>query len=98
MVYRVTIAAACMVLNICLAGQALGFFTEDWWIVSLVCVLPFTIILFPSFFAETARWGLMASLASDYSRGIPPVVMSTLGWILMGIMTVRFITASLNES
>lgn len=74
-------------LNGVLFSQAMVAANEPPWIGMLVAASPLPLIWFPGVFAEMGRWGFMASLASDFSQGIPPVAISFLGWILMLIMT-----------
>ena len=80
-------ASGVALLNAVLAAQELAERAEPWWGGLLLGLLPWFLIWFPGAFAAMGRWGLMASLASDYSQGIPPIVIEVLGWILMLIVS-----------
>ncbi len=84
-------ASGVALLNAVLAGQKLVERSDLWWGGILLGILPLPLIWFPGVFAEMGRWGLMASLASDYSQGIPPIAIRVLGWMLMFIMTAILI-------
>lgn len=65
----------------------------DWLGAGILASLPLLLIFFPGVFAEMGRWGLMASLASDYSSGIPPQMILILGWLGLIGTTVALILA-----
>ncbi len=84
-------------INGVLLGLRAAEGVTDWGLAMLISALPLLMIFFPGLFADMARWGFMASLASDYSQGIPPAAMAFLGWVLMGLFTV-FLLLSLGSS
>lgn len=81
-------------INGVLLGLKAAEGAADWGLALLISALPLLMIFFPGWFAGMARWGFMASLASDFSQGIPPAAMAFLGWILLGITTVVLLFTS----
>jgi hypothetical protein len=75
-------------INGILLGYQEAARAADWGLAMLISAVPLLFILFPNLLAGMARWGLMASLASDFSHGIPPAAMVFLGWVLLGITTL----------